>query len=39
MLKAKGRVKKIIGEFLFITLKYMNLQYVENKGEGNKNKR
>ena len=39
MLKIKGREIKIKGEFLLITLKYMNLRYVESKGEGNKNKR
>ena len=30
MLKIKGREIKIKGEFLLITLKYMNLRYVEN---------
>ena len=39
MLKIKDREIKIKGEFLLITLKYMNLRYVESKGEGNKNKR
>ena len=38
MLKIKGREIKIKGEFMFITLKYMNMRYVESKGEGNKNK-